>query len=85
MEVPGISFSSCAGPIFNCVQGISDGGHELTFWKVLEWRKHTRTISSTSMKVRGTEVQSRGVWRYVEAQNAPEENKAYVRGKSQAR
>ena len=53
---PGISFSSCAVPTFNCVQGISDRGHELGFWKVPEWRKHTGKIPSTSMKVSEMEV-----------------------------
>ena len=34
MEVwwlPGIGFSSCAAPTFDCIQGISDRGYELSF------------------------------------------------------
>ena len=58
-RVPGIGFSSCAMPTFNCVQGILDGGYELSFWKVPEWRKHTRRVPSTSQRVSEMEVQSK--------------------------
>ena len=60
MEVwrfPGIGFSLCAAPTFNCIQGILDGGHELSFWKVPEWREHTGMILSTSLRISETEVQ----------------------------
>ena len=63
---PGIGFSSCAAPTFSHVQGISNGGYESGFWNALEWRKCTRSILSTSAKVRVMEVQSRRVWRYAE-------------------
>ena len=56
MEVwrfPGIGFSLCTVPTFSHVQGILDGGHELSFWKVPEQRK-TRMIPSTSTKVSET-------------------------------
>ena len=33
---PGIGFSSCAAPTFGCIQGISNGGHESSFWNVPE-------------------------------------------------
>ena len=33
---PGIGFSSCAVPTFGCIQGISNGGHELSFWNMPE-------------------------------------------------
>ena len=55
---PGIGFSLCAVPTFNCIQGISDGGYKLGFWKVLEWRKCTGMIPSTSMRVSEMEVQT---------------------------
>ena len=61
MEVqrfPGIGFSSCVVHTFNCIQGISDGGYESSFWNVLEQRKCTRMFPSTSMRVSETEVQS---------------------------
>ena len=69
---PGIGFSSCAAPTFDHVQGILNGGYESSFWKVPEWRKCTGMILSTSTKMSQMEVQSKRVWRYVEAQNAPE-------------
>ena len=62
MEVwrfPGIAFSLCAVPTFNCVLGISDRGYESSFQKVSEWRKHTRMIPSTSTRASGMEVQSK--------------------------
>ena len=55
---PGIGFSSCAVPTFSHVQGISNGGHKLSFWDVPERRMHTGTILSTSAKGREAEVQS---------------------------
>ena len=69
MEVqrfPGIGFSSCAVPTFDRIQGILNGGYKLSFWNVLDWREHTGTTSSMSMKVREMEVQSRRAWRDVE-------------------
>ena len=69
----GISFSSCAVPTFNCVQGISERGHELDFWKVPEWREHTGMIPSTSARISETVVQSGRVQKYMEAWNALEE------------
>ena len=45
----------CAAPTF---RGILDRGYELSFWKVLGWRKHTRKVLSTSMRVCGMGVQS---------------------------
>ena len=71
-KVPGIGFSSCTAPTFNHVQGISNGGYKLSFRRVPEWKKHTGMILSMSARVREMEVQSRRVWRYVEAQNVPE-------------
>ena len=53
---PGIGFSSCAAPTFSRIQGISNGGYELSFWNAPEWKKCTRTILSTSAKTRVTEV-----------------------------
>ena len=53
---PGIGFSSCAAPTFSHIQGISNGGYELSFQNALEWRKCTRTIPSMSAKVRVMEV-----------------------------
>ena len=35
---PGIGFSSCTAPTFSRVQGISNGGHELSFRNVPEQR-----------------------------------------------
>ena len=81
MEVwrfPGIGFSLCAVPTFNCIQGILDRGYELSFQKVPEWRKCTRMIPSTSMRISEMEVQSRRVWKYMEVWDAPEENRAYM-------
>ena len=77
MWFPGIGFSLCAVPTFNCFQGILDRGHESSFQKVPDWRACTGMILSTSMIMREMEVQS-GVWRNAEAQNVPGGNKAYM-------
>ena len=63
---PGIGFSLCVVPTFSHVQGISNRGYKLSFWSPLEQRKCTRTVPSTSAKVRETEVQSSRVQRYAE-------------------
>ena len=55
---PGNGFSSCAAPTFSCIQGISNGGYESSFQNAPEWRMYTRTILSTSAKMREAEVQS---------------------------
>ena len=55
---PGIGFSLCTVPTFSHVQGISNGGYESSFRNVLEWRMCTGMITSTSVKLRETEVQS---------------------------
>ena len=57
-RLPRIGFSSCAVPTFSRVQGILNRGYKSSFWNVPEWRMHTRTIPSTSMKMREAEVQS---------------------------
>ena len=63
---PGIGFSLCAVPAFSRIQGILNGGYELSFWNTPEWRKRTGTIPSTSAMVSMTEVQSRRVRRYAD-------------------
>ena len=58
LRFPGIGFSSCTVPTFSCIQGILNGGYELSFWNALEQRMHTGIIPSTSTKMREVEVQS---------------------------
>ena len=55
---PGIGFSSCAAPTFSHIQGILNGGYELSFKNAPEWRMCTGMIPSMSAKSRETEVQS---------------------------
>ena len=69
---PGIGFSLCTAPTFNCVQGISNRGYKSGFWNVPEQRKCTRMIPSTSLKARVMEVLSLEFRGMQNAQNVPE-------------
>ena len=63
---PGIGFSSCTAPTFSHVQGISNGGYELSFQNAPEWRMCTGTIPSTGAKTREAEFQRWSVQRFME-------------------